>query len=134
MIPIKSTRETTQRDIVYQEVLMASDHPVAETIYQRIHAKNPKLSRSTVYRNLHILVEQGKILSISVPKGPEHFDRTLVAHYHVQCDICGAVSDIVVAGQDGQRVVDTGGYTSVTREVLYHGICPNCKSAQEAQK
>lgn len=134
MIPNKSMRETVQRDIVYQEVLKASDHPVAEAIYQRIHAKNPKLSRSTVYRNLHILVAQGKILGVSVPKGPEHFDRTLETHYHVQCEVCGAVSDITVSGHDEQKVVDAGGYTAVTRKVLYQGICPKCKKAREAQK
>ncbi len=131
MIPNKSTRKTTQRDLVYQEVLLSDDHPIAETIFQRVHAKNSKVSRSTVYRNLHVLVNQGKVLSITVPGGPEHFDRTTSAHYHVRCDVCGRVCDIEVCGE-GESVVDAKGFSSLSKEVLYHGICPKCKSTQDA--
>jgi len=39
-------------------------HPFAHEIYRRVHKKLPRISLATVYRNLHSLVEEGKIRTL----------------------------------------------------------------------
>lgn len=131
MNPDRDLRNTIQRELVYEEVMKADDHPVAETIYERIHASHPSLSRSTVYRNLKLLAEEGKIRSLSVPSGPVHFDRTLEAHYHIQCTRCGKVCDVTVAEEGNARLLYDAGFQDVRRMVIYQGICPTCQKHAE---
>lgn len=128
MIPNKGKRRNTvQRDIVLEEVRKACDHPVAEVIYARIHAVHPAISRSTVYRNLHALVEEGKVREVKIPGKPEHYDRTLPDHYHVVCTQCGRVDDVEVKVPAGREAIgNASGYRILGKEVLYVGLCPDC--------
>lgn len=121
-------RMTLQKELVYREVLKASDHPVALTVWERIHAGHPAVSRSTVYRNLALLADQGKIRRIAVPGGPEHFDRTLREHYHVVCTRCGSVADVEVAGSCALMVQDAHGYEITGKDVVFEGLCPACRN------
>lgn len=45
-------RNTRQRKIVLEAVQEHHDHPSADQIYLEIRAKDPRISRGTVYRNL----------------------------------------------------------------------------------
>ena len=47
-------RNTRQRKIVLEAVQEHHDHPSADQIYLEIRAKDPRISRGTVYRNLNI--------------------------------------------------------------------------------
>ncbi|MGN0077024.1 MAG: transcriptional repressor, partial [Parafannyhessea sp.] len=66
-------RNTRQRQMVLDEVRSRCDHPTAEQIYEAVRARDPRVSQATVYRNLHLLAQEGQILSIKAP-GVEHFD------------------------------------------------------------
>ena len=60
-------------------------HVTADQIYTFIKEKYPSIGRGTVYRNLGILVEEGKVRKVEVPDGSDRFDFTLENHYHVEC-------------------------------------------------
>ena len=48
-----------QREIILEVIKNNRTHPTAEEIYILVTKKEPKISRSTVYRNINILVEKG---------------------------------------------------------------------------
>jgi len=122
-------RQTIQKDLVLEAVMASDDHPNAEQVFQRVVEKHPSVSRSTVYRNLHNLVDEKRIRLVKVTDGPEHFDRTLPLHYHIQCTVCKKVSDVSVTSGDGpETIVDASGYMVVGKEVIYQGICPDCQT------
>lgn len=128
-------RQTIQKDLVLQAVLSSCGHPDAEEVYQMIAAKHPNVSRSTVYRNLHNLVDENKIRLVKVLDGAEHFDRTLEWHYHIQCTMCNRVADITLEEHEKESIVDASGYEVQGKEVVYRGLCPDCqKKMQEALK
>ncbi len=106
-------RNTRQRKIVLEAVQEHHDHPSADQIYLEIRAKDPRISRGTVYRNLNILSEEGQITHVKVP-GADRYDCRTDFHYHLICTGCGAVCDApfsydptpdkTIAAESGYRI------------------------------
>ena len=82
-----------QREVILDVVKNSRIHPTAEEIYNLVIQEEPKISRSTVYRNINILVEQGAIRRISMATGSDRYDYLHKEHYHVICKVCGKVLD-----------------------------------------
>ena len=59
-------RSTKQREIVY-EALMRLYHPTAEEVYEYLRGEFPTIGRATVFRNLAVLAEEGRIVKLSSP-------------------------------------------------------------------
>ena len=95
-------RHSDQRDIVYQVVSSSCDHPNVETILERSKKLMPSINMATVYRNLNVLVNQNKIIRLTLTSG-DRFDKTLYPHPHFYCKCCGNVTDV-----DHDAVSDQG--------------------------
>lgn len=50
---------TRQRQLIYNIIQRADDHPTAEMIYARAKAEMPSIAFGTVYRNLKLMVDAG---------------------------------------------------------------------------
>lgn len=118
-----------QRQIVLQTVLRMHDHPTADTVYAAVAAEHPSISKATVYRNLNQLASQGEILRVPVPNGADRYDFNLKEHYHVRCAHCGRVFDVYMPPLDNliERVEDASGVEVQRYEILFEGICRDCK-------
>lgn len=127
---MKERRQTIQKGLVWDALNECLDHPSAEQIYERIIQKYPTISRATVYRNLNALVEDGKIRRVQVLGGPDHYDRILNPHYHIQCVKCKNVHDVVVTKDLSVAFedLDLHGYTLESYEVVFNGVCPDCQT------
>lgn len=125
-------RNTHQRQLVLDTVLARNDHPTAEDIYLDVRARDEKISRGTVYRNLNLLEESGAIQSVHVPGG-NRFDWRTDDHAHVTCMICGAVQDAPLAYDDAvdERAADETGYAITSHNTVFYGICPACQRARD---
>jgi len=123
-------RNTVQKSMVYDAVAMLANHPTAEEIYTCVSNRYPSIGKGTVYRNLGLLVEDGKLLKIDVPDGPAHYDHTVHTHYHVHCCKCGKLVDVTMnaTGDLKNLIVDTGGFQIADYSILFNGICPNCQN------
>lgn len=82
-----------QRETVYQVLSSTKSHPSADWIYQRCKEIAPGIGLATVYRNLELLVEQGRAIKINVAQGKDRYDADVTPHFHTVCPICGRVSD-----------------------------------------
>jgi len=81
-----------------------------------------------------MLVDEGQVKRVRVLGGPDHFDRTLGKHYHIQCTHCKMVSDIelledVILSSDN---IATHGYKVESYELVFNGICPDCQKEYAA--
>jgi len=122
----KNLRNTEQRQIVYDAVIGRCDHPTAEEIYFDIHKNYPNISKSTVYRNLDVLSNEGKIQRIKIPGG-DRFDLTLCGHSHVVCKMCGKVIDTHINEKNVESEVSKEtGFEIVGHNLFFEGICPDC--------
>ena len=107
-------------------------HVTADQIYHYIKAKYPSIGRGTVYRNLGILVEEGKVRKVEVPDGSDRFDFTLENHYHVECVKCGGVFDVDmdVISELEKKIKDTHGIQYLSYDISFKGICPECQKKE----
>lgn len=121
-------RNTKQRDAVLKTVLDSSDHPSAEMIYGRVKEIIPNISLGTVYRNLSLLTETGKIRHITVKDGGDRYDKTLRTHAHFHCSVCNEVTDIpddiLQAIED--KIEAVSGCKIIKTDILFAGICNKC--------
>lgn len=121
-------RNSPQRDAVLRAVCDSSDHPTAETLYERVRGVFPNISLGTVYRNLSQLCEAGKMRRVAVSGGSCRFDKTLAPHAHFYCRMCQSVTDIgnEVAAAIEDRVETATGHDVEKLEMLFTGVCADC--------
>lgn len=128
-------RMTKQRVIVFNTVKALGSHPTAFEIFERVRKELPGVSLSTVYRNLSILVDQGDILTVRGIGQEVHYDHNLHDHYHVQCRICGKVSDIhtdfIIPSCINPN--NEEGYIIEDMLITLIGVCPECANRMKVE-
>ena len=120
-----TTRNTLQKEIIRSTLCSLKTHPTAPMLYEEIHRAHPTISRSTVYRVLGQMAEDGEILRLGVAGSENRYDGTTDDHSHIRCRICGRVDDLpaVEVGALG----DEAGYLVENCSVVYMGVCPLCR-------
>lgn len=121
-------RSTRQRHLVFEAVRETKSHPTAEWVYEAVRRAMPRVSLGTVYRNLQVLVEEGKLKSF-VRGGRIRYDADLDPHDHFSCERCGLLLDIPRAAESlpGERKLKAQGYSVSGRTLEYHGLCRRCR-------
>ena len=111
-------------------------HASADEVYAEIIKEHPTISKATVYRNLNLLAEMGEIRRLEIPGSADRFDHRVHNHCHVKCERCGRVFDVdmdFVSGlENGIR--DTHGFDFNGYDILFHGVCPECKKQEDSVK
>lgn len=123
-----------QREVILDVIKDSRTHLTAEEIYGLVIKQETKISRSTVYRNINILVEQGIIQKIMMATGPDRYDYLHKEHYHAVCKVCGKVFDFcydfekekITKSMKQQANIDID-----VNSITIHGICEKCKSKQK---
>lgn len=129
---MKQQRNTKQRQLVLETVRSRHDHPSADQIYLDVRARDSRVSRGTVYRNLHLLAENGEILHVKVP-GADRFDSRLIFHYHMLCTECRTVCDVPLPYDETRDSVlsELTGYAINRHRTIFEGICSDCLARSE---
>ncbi|MDR1628748.1 MAG: transcriptional repressor [Oscillospiraceae bacterium] len=129
---MKQRRNTKQRKTVLDTVITRKDHPSAEQVYEEVRRENPSISRGTVYRNLHLLVDENEVRQVKIP-GVDRYDWRREPHYHVLCTVCGRVTDVPVAyrAELDRSLAEQTGYEIVGHRTVFEGVCPDCRNKKE---
>ncbi|KXS40649.1 MAG: Fur family transcriptional regulator, peroxide stress response regulator [Candidatus Frackibacter sp. T328-2] len=91
----KPKRRMTKQRKKILEILKSTDtHPTADWIYDQVKEEIPNISLGTVYRNLNVLKEMGKIMELNYGSSYSRFDGNPENHYHFTCVGCGKVMDV----------------------------------------
>ena len=126
---MKAKRYSKQRELVLKTVMDNLIHPTAQEIYNMTREKDPTISMGTVYRNLNLLAEQGKILRIKVPGGADRYDGTIAPHNHAVCTRCGMVMDYDYSFDDlNKSLLEKSGFKCEELNITVRGTCKNCLS------
>lgn len=123
-------RHTIQKELVLNAVRSMRSHVTAEEVYNFIKNDYPSIGKGTVYRNLNSLSEDGEILKIEIPNGPDRFDFTLEKHYHIRCMRCGNVYDVdmEILPDLTNRILNTHGMQILDYDILFKGLCKQCQN------
>ena len=117
-----------QREAIIECLKNRHDHPTADALFQALRLNNPRISLGTVYRNLGLLAELGKINRISCGDGIERYDYITDKHDHFVCRRCGKIIDLEpkLTGDIKHHAVhpDIGRVDS--HSLIFYGQCREC--------
>mgnify|MGYP003852226135 CR=1 FL=1 len=126
-------RRSVQRDRIYQLISTGNVHPTAQWILTRMKEEFPAVNESNLYRNIRILIEEGRIVVRDTGDGVEHYDANTSSHYHFICEQCGKISDIDMAvdrhvEQEMQKHIP---HSIASHTINFYGICEDCQRTIE---
>lgn len=120
-------RYSRQRETIHRVIQETNAHPTAEWIYDHVRREIPNISLGTVYRNLHQLVEAGRLIQLE-DGGIARFDARMEPHDHFHCRKCGKWFDI--ERPDLKALQDLGhteGFQLESLSIEMRGLCPACQ-------
>lgn len=127
---------TSQRRLIFSELINRKDHPDAETLYKSVRKKNNSISLDTVYRTLWLLKDLGLIKVLGSARERTRFDGNLEKHHHFICNICGKTIDFndeqfdqLECPHDFKNIG-----TASALQVHIHGTCLNCSRQLNKQE
>ena len=122
---------TAQRLAVLRAV-SECPHCTADDVAEHVRGQIGAISRQAVYDALGMLSEKGLIRRIQ-PAGSSalYEDRVGDNHHHVICRSCGKTADVdcAVGETPCLSAADDSGYEIDEAEVIYWGLCPECRDA-----
>lgn len=125
---MNQNRNTRQRQYVLTALKSRHDHPSAEQIYLDVKAIDHRISRSTVYRNLSILVQQGEAHQIKISQA-DHFETRPDTHHHFVCVACKSIMDLPLVYQSelDEQIAKKTLYVIHKHHIVFEGLCTACQ-------
>lgn len=118
---------TRQRQAIVNCLNMA-DGPMSP---QEVHEQSLKLVTgigiATIYRNLKLLVTEGKVRELTFPGENSRFELVgLGHHHHFLCRVCDRVFCIKGCPGDFNNMIPNG-FVLEEHEIVLYGKCENCQ-------
>jgi len=122
-------RLTPQRHLILSVIQEAGEHLSIDQIVERVQARNPYVSLSTVYRTLELLRELGLVRENRLPgEQPRYEAAGGTAHHHLVCRRCRAVIhlDDALLGDLHEKLQEQYHFQSITLDLVAAGYCQTC--------
>lgn len=125
-------RNTKQRAKILEVLQETTSHPTASWVYDKVKSDFPNISLGTVYRNLSLLEELGKIQRLSGGAAFDRYDANTQPHIHFVCRKCSRVSDIHedIPLAKLREAIESIESQVETYDLTCYGICKDCQSNQ----
>ena len=122
-----------QREKILDSLTNNAIHPTADELLAILKRENSNIGITTLYRNLNQLAEANMIKKIEGLEACAHFDHNTHEHYHFICNVCKKVydvpSDVAPNLVNNTRMVT--GFDIENHDIVFHGVCSECKSRKE---
>ncbi|NMB60147.1 MAG: transcriptional repressor [Chloroflexi bacterium] len=117
--------------IIIEFLQQNRQHYASHQIYEQIKIRLPAVNRSTVYRSLERLTNQGKISVSDMGTGVLLYEYVGEGrHHHLVCQECHHIIDI--SDEDVaplfERIERKNSYEILTNHLILYGICPGCQT------
>lgn len=118
------------REVIFQEVIRAHGHFTAEELAKTCSEKKPKVSRATVYRAIHELLEAGVIRETAFGDKHHHYEHVYdeKPHHHAQCIRCHGFIEFPDMKEDEvyRPYLEKKGFKILGHEMHFYGVCKSC--------
>lgn len=112
-------------------VVSEQPHADADTVWEAVRARLGSVSRQAVYDVLRALTDAQLLRRVHIDGRGARFEIQLHDnHHHMVCRSCGRFEDIPCATGSAPCLHpdDTGEFTVEVAEVLYRGLCEECRA------
>lgn len=124
----KHLAATHQRLVLYRTLMEMPEHPNPEQVFERVRRELPSISLATIYKTLHLFLENGIIREVSPHHGSLRIEPNTERHHHFLCLRCHAITDLPYGEMDlsplTASVPEGFQVSQVAMEV--RGLCPLC--------
>ena len=119
-------RKTRQKDAI-RTAFTAADRPLShEEALTLAQQQVDGLSIATVYRNIHLLVDEGWLVPVEVPGDTTRYETAgKEHHHHFQCNECGKMFELPGCGVDVKPKLPRG-FRGTGHEFYVYGVCDSC--------
>jgi len=129
-------RMTSQRQKILDlfEVGCDDQHLSAEEIHQQLAEQGEKISFSTIYRALHMMVGLGLLKELELAEGRKFYELNIPfspPHYHLVCMHCGSVGEFAddqVTKVTARETLERG-FSLMDCRFTVFGVCPQCQTS-----
>ena len=124
---MKGHNYSSKREAIFKTIESTKSHPSAKWVYEQLKDEIPNLSLGTVYRNIALFKEQGKIFTVANVDGEERIDADTSDHAHFVCERCNRVYDLFSSEPSPlEKELSQNGYEIKRKNVVFYGICQKC--------
>lgn len=126
-------RVTAQRRLLLEILRQSEGHLDAGEIYRRARKKDPRISLSTVYRNLRLLKELGLISELHLDEEHHHYEvKEENEHYHLICSHCERVVEFhnPLVERLIAQVSEEKGFRVERVQIDLVGLCEECRARE----
>ena len=127
-----------KREAILETIRSTKCHPTAQWVFEQLKPRIPDLSLGTGYRNISLFRQEGKLVSVGVVNGEEHFDAFTAPHPHFVCERCGKVFDLLCPNETVPAssailaaAKNPAGFVTDFRKTVFYGICPECAAGAQ---
>lgn len=133
---MKNSYKTKARELIIEYLKKHMEQRLtAREIYEAVCQAEPQVNRTTIYRNLDRLCEQGQLVRFKEPNqdawcyeySSDH-DKCHM-HMHAQCSICGKIFhlDKPFVEAFSSHMLDEYGLDVCPSETIIRGFCSKCR-------
>lgn len=129
----RGLRSTAQRQKILGilQALPQGEHLSAEQIHQILSDDGERISLSTVYRTLHLMVYMALLRELELAEGHKYYElnrSTQGHHHHLVCVHCGQTTEFSADSIDqlGASQAQASGYHVLDCQLTLYGICASC--------
>ena len=124
-------RLTQGRRAVFEEAMQAHGHFAAEELVKKCKGNRRKVSRATIYRCLHELLEAGVIRETAFGEKHHHFEHIYdeKPHHHARCIRCQKIFEFPDLQEDKiyHPLLQKQGFQILGHEMHFYGTCKECR-------
>jgi Fur family transcriptional regulator, ferric uptake regulator len=126
-------RMTPQRLAIVDEIMSSSGYVIPTAVIERVQARVPGVSPSTVYRTLERLEQVGVLAHVHLESGVGYHRLDEAQHAHLTCARCGADLEMSRSSlRSLERLVERGhGFRPDFTHYAISGVCASCREAEE---
>jgi Fe2+ or Zn2+ uptake regulation protein len=120
-----------QRERLLDHLRRTTCHPTAAEIHAALQPSLPALALATVYRNLELLVAEGRVHEVPTASGALRYDGRLDPHDHFECERCGRLFDVRACTPTrlARTLERRHGLIARRVRVAFVGACRECVAA-----
>ena len=129
-------RSTPQRQKVLSIFmsLTQGEHLSAEDLHKILENSGERISLSTVYRTIHLMVYMGLLRELELAEGHKHYELNwpLRDHHHIVCVHCNKTLEFTESSisEIGAGTAKMAGYHVLDCQLTLYGICSHCIEKQ----
>ena len=126
---------TGERARILEQVFSVHRHFQADELLAEIRARGGRVSKSTIYRTLALLVQSGLLHQVITGEKHAHYEHVFghEHHDHLICSRCGEIAEFFdpkIEGLLGKRC-DEMRFRAEGHRLQIIGLCARCAKKQE---